>query len=162
MKIFYKSGFKYQLVNALTIATKIKPKFYINTRYITMGTNGTLHISVGFAWDGASGWTIDTESSMRASTVHDALYKLIRMGRLYEVKVREAADEEFYRIMVEDIEAIAEAKFANKWGSKILKAAYIKLGKARARMWFRALRIGGGPAASPDNLKVIYEAGREE
>ena len=139
MKIYYKSGFKYQLVNPLTIATKIKIPFYINTRYITMGTNGTLHISAGFAWDGASGITIDTESSMRASAVHDALYKLIRMGRLFEVKVREQADEEFYRLCLED----------GMW-------------KWRARVWFRALRIGGGPAASPDNLKVIYEAGRED
>ena len=160
MKIYYKTGFKYQLVKSVTVTTKILPEFYINTRYITLSKGGTLHLGVGFAWDGASGWTIDTKSSMRASAVHDALYKLIRMGRLAEDKVREQADEEFYRIMVEDIEAIAEAKFSNKWGSKILKAAYIKLGKARARVWFRALRIGGGPAASPDNLKVIYEAGR--
>ncbi len=139
MKIYYKTGFKYQLMNALTIATKIKPKFYIHTRYITMATNGTLHIYAGFAWDGASGWTIDTESSMRASVVHEALYKLIRMGRLCEVKVREEGDEEFYRLCLED----------GMW-------------EWRARVWFRALRIGGGPAANPDNLKVIYEAGRED
>ena len=139
MKIYYKKGFKYQLVNSLTIATSIKIPFYINTRYITMSTNGTLHISVGFAWDGASGWTVDTESSMRASVVHDALYKLIRMGRMSWAGAREAADQEFYRLCLKD----------GMW-------------VWRAKVWFRALRIGGGPAASPDNLKVIYEAGREE
>ena len=137
MKLSYKIGFKYQMVKPLTVVTRVTPRFYINTRYIELGTNGTLHIRTGFAWDGASGWTIDTKSSMRASAVHDALYKLIRMGRLDRVGVREQADEEFLRLCLED----------GMW-------------KWRARVWFRALRIGGGPAASPDNIKKVYETGR--
>ncbi len=137
MKLFYKTGFKYQLVKPITVVTKLKTPFYINTRYIELASNGTLHIRTGFAWDGASGWTIDTKSSMRASAVHDALYKLIRIGRLDRVGVREQADEEFLRLCLED----------GMW-------------KWRARVWFRALRIGGGPAASPDNIKKVYEAGR--
>ena len=137
MKLFYKAGFKYQMVKPLTVVTKIKPKFYINTRYIELLTNGTLHIRTGFVWDGASGWTVDTKSSMRASAVHDALYKLIRIGRLDMVGVREQADEEFLRLCLED----------GMW-------------EWRARVWFRALRIGGGPAASADNIKKVYEAGR--
>lgn len=161
MKLSYKIGFKYQLVKPLTVVTKLKTPFYINTRYIELASNGTLHIRTGFAWDGASGWTIDTKSSMRASAVHDALYKLIRIGRLDGVGMREQADEEFYRIMVEDIEAIAEAKFSNKWWSKVQKATYLKLAKARAGVWFKALRIGGGPAASVDSIKKVYEAGRD-
>ena len=37
---------------------------------------------IGFQWDGASGPAIDTPSFMRASLVHDALYKLAREGML--------------------------------------------------------------------------------
>jgi hypothetical protein len=43
---------------------------------------GVLTIAAGYSWDGPSGPTFDTENFMRASLVHDALYQLMRSGRL--------------------------------------------------------------------------------
>ena len=55
----------------------------------------------GYAWDGPSGPTIDTENSMRASLVHDVLYQGMREGML-PAGFRERADSEFSRILKED------------------------------------------------------------
>ena len=45
---------------------------------MSLNESGCLQIAAGYAWDGASGPTIDTRNSMIASLVHDALYQLIR------------------------------------------------------------------------------------
>ena len=39
-----------------------------------------IEIQKGYAWDGASGPTIDTSASFKASLVHDALYQCMRLG----------------------------------------------------------------------------------
>ena len=68
---------------------------------VWINKHGTLAINKGYSWDGPSGPTIDTEDSLRASLVHDALYQLIREGRL-PLKARRWADKEFRRILKED------------------------------------------------------------
>ena len=40
--------------------------------------DGHLVILKGYAWDGASGPTIDDKTNMKASLIHDALYQLMR------------------------------------------------------------------------------------
>jgi hypothetical protein len=60
-----------------------------------------LWIVTGYAWDGASGPTIDTRSVIRASLVHDALYQLMRLGVL-DRGWRATADADLARIMIED------------------------------------------------------------
>jgi hypothetical protein len=62
---------------------------------------GDLIINAGYSWDGCSGPTWDDKTNMRAGLVHDALYQLIREGRLAE-NHRKFADEELYRICRED------------------------------------------------------------
>jgi hypothetical protein len=55
----------------------------------------------GYAWDGASGPTYDSKSSMRASLVHDALYQL--MGEYPELLAwRLYADDLLYKICQQD------------------------------------------------------------
>jgi len=80
--IRYRAGYKYQLDADYFIKTKIRPPEDIFTRYIILLSDGTLSIKSGYAWDGPSGPTIDTKTSMRGSLIHDALYQLMRMGLL--------------------------------------------------------------------------------
>jgi len=78
-KIFYRKGYKYQLHVDYQILIPIHG-FSINTLYLELTQAGLLTICQGYAWDGASGPTIDTKSSMRAALVHDALDQLLREG----------------------------------------------------------------------------------
>lgn len=99
--ICYKKGYKYQLTKTCTVQVDVHPLQIIETHYITLDTTGLLTISRGYAWDGSSGPTVDTESSMEASLVHDALYQLMRMG-LLDRKWRECADFEYKRLCLEN------------------------------------------------------------
>lgn len=61
-----------------------------------------LKIENRYAWDGPSGPTIDTESFMRGSLVHDALYQLMREGHLDRKIWRLYADKLLRKICLED------------------------------------------------------------
>lgn len=98
------------------------------TKYYTL-TPDCLTVKEEYAWDGASGPTIDTRTSMRASLIHDALYQVCRtsesdMGPANWRRLRKAADWEFRRILKED-------------GMFLL----------RRWVWWGAVRGLGGPAA---------------
>jgi len=69
-----------------------------------------LTIHEGYAWDGASGPTIDTKSFMRGSLVHDALYQLISTKKLGKEHRRDA-DKVLYRICREDGMSWFRAKY---------------------------------------------------
>lgn len=99
--IKYRSGYKYQLAESSSTVIGIRTAENISTPFVLLNTDGILIIKQGYAWDGASGPTIDTKSSMRGSLVHDALYQLIRLGLLPE-SFRLRADEEAYKIWRED------------------------------------------------------------
>lgn len=64
-------------------------------------SDGRLVIANGYAWDGPSGPTLNTESSMRGSLVHDALYQLIREG-LLPASLKPTCDWELAEICIED------------------------------------------------------------
>lgn len=91
--------------------------------WISLDQSGLLVIRAGYAWDGASGPTIDSKSSMRASLVHDALYQLLRAGKL-SFETRAAADR-----MMEDL-CVADGMW--RW---------------RARLWWASVRRWAGYAA---------------
>lgn len=135
MPIAYKAGYKYQLTNSVIIETNIiPPEEEVAADYIFLSRVGYLRILKGYAWDGISGPTWDTKNTRRASLVHDALYQLIRM-ELLPAKARKAADKLYRTMCIED-------------------------GMWRVRAWwqYRALRVGGGPSASSDNVKKILRA----
>jgi hypothetical protein len=67
--------------------------------YLTMG--GVLHILPGFEWDGPSGPTLATESTLRASLVHDALYRMMR-ERVIPRRCRAEADRQLRVLMIAD------------------------------------------------------------
>lgn len=63
--------------------------------------NGTLVINAGYLWDGVSGPTWDTPTTMIAGLVHDALYQAIRL-KLVDVECKEIIDVFFRTIMIEN------------------------------------------------------------
>lgn len=100
-RILYREGFKYQLQQDYTVQTRIHPAHDIVTPFIHLTAKGLLTVKYGYAWDGASGPTRDTKSSMRGSLVHDALYQLMRM-KVLELRWRGTADRLFYFVISAD------------------------------------------------------------
>jgi len=60
-----------------------------------------LRICARYAWDGASGPTFDTASTMRASLVHDALCQLARLGA-FPASAKPAIDDFFVDLCRQD------------------------------------------------------------
>ncbi len=118
-QIQYRKGYKYQLEHPARIYTGIFG-FDIKTDWVCLDADGWLYFRKGYAWDGASGPTIDTPDSMRASLAHDGLYQLIAEKLLPE-SFRRKADVIFRRLLKED----------GMWW-------------LRRRAWFRAVREFGG------------------
>lgn len=124
--MWYRSvrSYKYQTTKPMSIKLSKDYGVWGETNFVCID-HDTLYIQKGYAWDGASGPTWDTESSQRASLVHDALYQLIRVGIL-SMNDRISADKELERIAVED----------GMW-------------KWRAKMWRVGLKWFGASAAEP-------------
>ncbi len=81
--IIYASGYKYQLKKTVRFRIPSLEVFKEHhSEYISILDGGILKITKGYAWNGASGPTVDTKSSMRASLVHDALFQLETYGIL--------------------------------------------------------------------------------
>jgi len=96
MKFF--KGYKYQLSEDMEFFTDIKPKHLIVDKRIRLYSDGTLIVSDGYAWDGASGPVVDRKSNYAASCGHDALAELMRKGLLkHHWWVQ--ADKEYIRIL---------------------------------------------------------------
>lgn len=100
-KVYYREGYKYQLAEEYREFIPIYPPRDIKTEWIELSPAGYLRIKRNYAWDGPSGPTIDTKSSIRGSLKHDALYQLIEMGSLPE-SYRELADKELKNTCLED------------------------------------------------------------
>ena len=127
--IRFAPGYKYQLRHTYSLATGIIPERPIKTAWIELDERGQMTIFAGYAWDGASGPTYDSASSMRPSLVHDAFYQLLRLGLLAQ-SLRKAVDELFHRMCLED----------GMWAP-------------RAWLWLRAVRNFGEPGADPANVE---------
>lgn len=129
--------YKYQLVQDYVHELN-EPFPDVTTPFISI-LNNVLTIKKGYCWDGPSGPTWDTLSSMRASLVHDALYQLIRMGMLLP-RYREPSDLELQRTGLED----------GMW-------------RWRAWAWYKAVSNFAAGAATPGTQEdKIICVGREE
>ena len=137
MRIEYSKGLKYQLRKRVKIQTSIIPEAAIELHFISLGTDGVLTISAGFAWNGLSGGAYDSRNSQPGSLDHDALYKVLRSGKL-RTSWREAIDNLMRRILRED-------------------------GVWWFRVWYlwKVVRRLAAFAASPENRRKIIRAGRE-
>ncbi len=102
MTIKYRAGFKYQLAESYSCMTPIKPENAIKHEFFTLSKNGKLWIKQGYAWDGASGPTFDTKSSMRPSLVHDAFCQMMRSRLIDYDKWQDTVNEFFKQQCKED------------------------------------------------------------
>lgn len=126
----YGEGYKYQLREDWWVDTGIKGcaarivDGYDPFRpWISLDQDGRLTVKEGYAWDGCSGPTWDDKTNMRGSLAHDALYQLMRAGKL-GVDMRESAD-------------------------RVLRDLCLKDGMSRVRAWayYHAVRLFAGFAA---------------
>jgi hypothetical protein len=76
------NGYKYRLVKSAWITLEWMKGISYEDDYIKVLPVGELIAKGGYAWDGPSGPTIDTKSSLRGSLWHDIGYQLIRAGVL--------------------------------------------------------------------------------
>jgi hypothetical protein len=119
MKFRKTKGWKYQLIEELTIELSINNMPNIRTEFVKLFDRAIV-LSKYYAWDGASGPCPDLACLMEASVLHDGLYQLMRLG-LLDKKYRKFADREFCRV--------AREKGLNKvgafliyWGVRIFAA----------------------------------------
>jgi len=135
-KTKYKSGYKYQSYEDETLQLTFKLSIVkpIITDFITISPDGQITIRKYYAWDGCSGPTWDTKSTMRGGKFHDALYQLLRMG-LLSPDLRDEIDEFFYQILIAD----------ECW-------------KIRAKYYYQGVRIGAAFAAKAKNRRKIISA----
>ena len=132
-QIKYQTGYKYQLAEDYSIQTVITG-YEINLPLIALHMDGLLTIKKGYAWDGASGPTIDTKSSMRGALVHDALYQLMRADLIGQHN-RKYADAYLRDLCIQD-----------------------KMFKWRAWLWYYAVRKFAMPAANAERDRKIITA----
>ena len=100
----------------------------ITTDFILL-KDGIIYITAHYAWDGASGPTIDRPCNMMPSLVHDAFYQLIRKKELPS-SARKTADRVMKRMLVED-----------------------GMNPLVANIWYLGLRLFAGYAAKPKKEK---------
>ncbi len=89
--LYFRRGYKYVVKRDFYIKLDIVPYSEIDIDHMQMDMEGNAVIFAGYPWNGASGTTIDTLSSMIPSLVHDFIYELIRLG-LIDPKYKEYAD----------------------------------------------------------------------
>jgi len=130
--IVYCDGFKYQLLENYSCKTPVTGTEIVD-REFHLHEDGLLEIYAGFAWDGASGPTFDTKSSMRPSLVHDVFCVCMRDGRLSYSDWQDTVNE-FFRVQcIED----------GMW-------------EWRANLWHAAVEFAdaGNPNQGPDRKKL--------
>ena len=128
--------YKYQLLEPYSHRTNIpNPGIESADGWVTLLCDTTLLVKKGYVWDGPSGPTIDTKNFMRGSLVHDALYQLMREGKLDPTLRRKQADLLLYNICVE-----------------------AGMSRARAGYVYRSLRIFGGKHAQSRVERAEIEA----
>jgi hypothetical protein len=131
LKMKYRRGYKYQLAELFEIDTPIKPQRTLASSFLILTNTGKLTIRAGYAWDGPSGPTWDTDNSMTPSLVHDAFAQLMR----------EKALDQCWRIP------------SNKFFGEMLRKRGMR--QWRQKLWVRALDKFGAPSTDPKNTKKV-------
>ena len=91
----------YELTDSLVCENTGIEGYYFRNAVISIEYHGVLTLSPGFRWDGRSGPTVNTVSTLRSSAIHDALYELITIEALPQ-STRLLADVLMRRIDKED------------------------------------------------------------
>ena len=131
--LHYKSGYKYQTTETIILQTRIIPDEPIISKWLYLDLFGKLTIMEGYAWDGASGPTWDTDNSIIPSLYHDAMAQLLR---------QELINQEWL-------------PFVNAEFDDMLKERGMSW--LRRRIWRRGLWLTGGSFANPKNIRIIHK-----
>ena len=91
--LFYKDGYKAQVVEEFTTMTCIKPEWDIVTQFYSIETTGLMTIRAGYAFDFATG-AFDTKTIIKASAIHDVGCQAIVDG-LLDRKHKKQVDLQF-------------------------------------------------------------------
>ena len=151
------SGEKYKGLGIVCVAGGGFEHSDIIVRPVVIGSDDPeLVIKPGFGWDGASGPTWDTKSSMLASCVHDAMYMWLRN------------DPRFYYETGSGRYKTSEWENWRMYADAMLYQLCLGGGmwKWRARMWYEGVRNFGREAASSRsrrkqrNMKAVWPPGR--
>ena len=125
MKYRKLKNYKYQLLEELRFFAGCPIQCIVDMPFVAVELGGFVTIKKGYAWDGPSGPTIDTESFMRGSLVHDVLYQLIREGCI-SIEYRDHADRLLRRICIEDGMSRARAWYVYNSVKYFAKYAAVK------------------------------------
>lgn len=98
---YYDRGSFYVLAETYTCFIGVFPDRNIASDYVSLTKDGRITLQKGYAWDGPSGPTIDTKSSLRGSLIHDGCYQLAR-NKLLSTQWKDKADRILMDICIED------------------------------------------------------------
>ena len=131
--ISYKKGYKFQLAEEYHVHTNLTGYEFM-TDYISLSPTGLLSVAKGYAWDGASGPSINSKNFIRPSLIHDCFYQALRQDLLPQ-SCRKYADDR-------------------------LKADCIRDGMSKFRAWYvhLAVKTFAKAAANPKNKRKIFTA----
>jgi len=122
--------YKYTLYRPIAYQTDIIPKEPGKWGLLGIGKTGLLTIDAGYCWDGASGPAWDSLNFMRSSIIHDALYQLMREGKI--------------------------GRHWRKRADQILREVCLQDGMARIRAWwvYRGVRLGSAKYVQSDIIST--------
>lgn len=128
VKIKYRKlkHYKYQLLEDWFFFTGCPVLKEYKSCFVDVSDHGFVAVRKGYAWDGPSGPTIDTENFMRGSLMHDVMYQLLR-EEVIHMSYRDHADLMLRQACVQDGMSRLRANYiyyAVKWFGK--KAAMPK------------------------------------
>lgn len=132
-KLFYKDGYKGQVAKELIVRIPIRPEKTIESEFLQLDTRGYLTIRSGYAYDFASGPTIDWPPVVKAAAlIHDAGCQLQDEGHIDD----------------------HQRKQFDKLFQCILKANTNKWLWWRWRYWYRGVRFD---AKQVQTMKEVHE-----
>lgn len=152
MKLYYRSGIKYQTAEPFAIHTEIRG-YEGSNQFVRITRDGLLTIAANYGWDGGSGPTKDTPSTMIPSLVHDALYQLIRIGVLPRTNGKmQAQADALLRSLMDSETPQAPGKLGwikERWND------------FRGRYWWRGVQLFGDASTLPTAERPVLVVGRD-
>jgi hypothetical protein len=98
---YYDRGAFYVLSRPSACFVGIYPDKEIVTPFINLSVAGVMALSQFYSWDGPSGPTFDTPSTMRPSLYHDGTFQLFRL-KLLDLKWFSKANDNLREMAIED------------------------------------------------------------
>lgn len=135
------SGYKYVVAETYQAPWPELAGVVIHAEWFALEA-GLLTVRPGYAWDGASGPTLDTPATMEGALQHDVGYQCLREG-LLPPEDRAVIDRILLRVMRDTGHAIAATR-----PTAPHRAAASLWSTVRAGYYYAAVRVFGGSAAA--------------